>query len=470
MQNNSEKLSHEIRRLKGAYLLIILRWIAIAWVSLVTFIASNIANILTEDLKLYITTCAMVFVNLVSLLLLQHIKKTNKGDLIRPLRKIINFQITSDLVALTFLLHYSGGIENPFIISYIFHMVMASILLSKWESYMQTTLALVFLSLLAFFEYAGIIPHHAIHLEIFIEHNLYQDAFYIIRTIFVFVIISYVLVYITNYIVTRLRKQEEAYMLANIQLKQKDTIKDEYVLRVSHDIKADLATIQSCLSVVVNRILGHVDDKNFNFIIRAYERTNKVTHFVNTLLRLTKMRLSGTLEMEEFSFKTILNNILSNIQTRAKDKSITIKCNTDPLVDKIHGNAFSIEEMVNNLLYNAIKYTPEKGMVTINIINQTDNILVEIEDTGIGIPQEDLPKVFNEFYRAGNAKKVDKGGTGLGLSISKQIIELHKGKIWIESREGIGTKVSFLLPKHPELKNYPGNPHAPKYTTGHENA
>lgn len=453
MQNNSERLHYDSRRLKGAYLLIILRWIAIAWVSIVTFIASNNSNILTKDLELYLTACALAIVNIVSLFLLKRIKKADRGDLIKPIKKIINFQITSDLVALTFLLHYSGGIENPFIISYIFHMVMASILLSKWESYIQTTLALIFLSLLAFFEYSGLIPHHAIHLEIFIEHNLYQDSFYIIRTIFVFVIISYVLVYITNYIVTRLRKQEEAYMLANIQLKQKDSIKDEYVLRVSHDIKADLATIQSSLGVVVNKILGPVDVKNFNFITRAYERTNKVTHFVNTLLRLTKMRLAGTLEMEEFSFNTILNNVMANIQTKAKDKSITIKCNIDPLINKIHGNPFSIEEMVNNLIYNAIKYTQEKGTVTITAINQPDNILVEIEDTGIGIRQEDLPKVFNEFFRAENAKKNDKEGTGLGLSISKQIIQMHKGNIWVESREGAGTKFSFTLPKNPALKS-----------------
>jgi len=455
MQDNSEKFSYDIRRLKGAYLLIILRWIAIAWVTIITFIASHFANILTEDIKLYITSGALAIVNIISLLLLNHIKKTNKDNLISSVKKIINFQITSDLVALTFLLHYSGGIENPFIISYIFHMVMASILLSKWESYIQTTLALIFLSLLAFFEYSGIIPHHPINLEIFIEHNLYQDSFYIIRTIFVFVIISYVLVYITNYIVTRLRKQEEAYMLANIQLKQKDSIKDEYVLRVSHDIKADLATIKSCLSVIVNKIFGPVDEKNFDFVIRAYERTTKVIHFVNTLLRLTKMRLTGTLEMEEFSFKKILDNVLANIQNTAKEKSITLKCNTDPAIDMICGNPLSIEEIINNLLYNAIKYTRDKGTVTINIMNQVEDILVEVEDTGIGIPEKDLPWVFNEFYRAGNAKKFDKDGTGLGLSISKQIILLHKGNIWVESKEGKGTKFSFLLPKKPGVKNDP---------------
>lgn len=438
---------YEMKRIRGAYLLIILRWIAIAWVSSVTLLTSNIVNILVKDLELYFTTGVLVLVNIVSLLLLKRAKKASTGEIAGYVKRIITFQITCDLVALTFLLHYSGGIENPFIISYIFHMVMASILLSKWESYLQTTFALMLLSLMAFLEYSGYIQHHTLHLNIFIEHNLYQDGFYIIRTIFVFVIISYVLVYMTNYIVTRLRKREEDLMLANIQLQKKDSIKNEYVLRVTHDIKGHLATIQSCLSVVVNKILGSLSDKNHDLIYRAYNRTIKVTHFVNTLLKLTHMRLTGTMQMENFSLKNTLNKAVAAVKIKAKDKTITLNCNIEQSIDKIYGNEFSIEEMVTNLLYNAIKYTNKNGIVTLGVKDKPDNILVEIEDTGIGIPQEELLKVFDEFYRASNAKKIDKDGTGLGLSISKQIVQSHGGNIWVESKEGVGTKFSFTLPK-----------------------
>jgi signal transduction histidine kinase len=444
---------YEMRRIKGAYLLIVLRWIAIAWVSSVTFLATNIANILVKDLELYFTTGALVIVNLVSLFLLSRAKKASSGEIAAYIKKIINFQITSDLIALTLLLHYSGGIENPFIISYIFHMVMASILLSKRESYLQTTLALILLSLMAFLEYSGYIQHHTLHLNIFIEHNLYQDSFYIIRTIFVFVIISYVLVYMTNYIVTRLRKREEELMLANLELQKKDSIKNEYVLRVTHDIKGHLGAIQSCLSVVVNKISGSLDNKNYDFINRAYKRTIKVTHFVNTLLKLTHMRLTGKMKMGDFSLKATLIKAIAAVETKAKDKSIKLNCNIEQSVDKIYGNEFSIEETVTNLLYNAIKYTNNNGIVILSVKDKPDNILVEIEDTGIGIPQDELPKVFDEFYRAGNAKKIDKDGTGLGLSISRQIVLSHGGNIWVESREGAGTKFSFTLPKKHNIQN-----------------
>ena len=103
--------------------------------------------------------------------------------------------------------------------------------------------------------------------------------------------------------------------------------------------------------------------------------------------------------------------------------------------------------MTTNLLLNAIKYTPANGTVEINVKKNSDGLLVEIIDTGIGIPKKEVHRVFDEFYRATNAKKVEKDGTGLGLSIVKQIVERHSGKIWVDSYDGAGAKFSFTLPK-----------------------
>ena len=103
--------------------------------------------------------------------------------------------------------------------------------------------------------------------------------------------------------------------------------------------------------------------------------------------------------------------------------------------------------MVTNLLLNAIKYTPENGKVTVSIKNENDFAVVEIADTGIGIPANEIGKVFQEFFRASNAREVERNGTGLGLSIAKYIVERHNGKIWVESKENNGTKFWFTLPK-----------------------
>ena len=120
----------------------------------------------------------------------------------------------------------------------------------------------------------------------------------------------------------------------------------------------------------------------------------------------------------------------------------------DPSLGQILGNEFSINEMISNLLLNAIKYTPEGKSVRLEAKNQDDFVQIEISDTGIGIPENELGNVFEEFFRASNARKREKDGTGLGLSIVKQIIERHGGKISVQSQEGQGTKFTVVLPQN----------------------
>ena len=250
-----------------------------------------------------------------------------------------------------------------------------------------------------------------------------------------------------SHIARRLRREEQAHRQANILLQEKDHIKDEYVLRVTHDIKGHLATIQSCLGVIVRRLIGPLDDQQADFINRAHTRTVKLNKFVRTLLKLTQMRLSNELEMGVFSLGDAIRNVVDGVKNKADDKRITLSCDVESSEDKIFGNQFSIEEVVTNLLLNAIKYTPANGTVEVNSKNREDCMLVEISDTGIGIPQEEQPKIFREFYRATNAKEIERDGTGLGLSIVKYIVERHGGKIQVESKEGCGTTFKLTLPK-----------------------
>ena len=255
----------------------------------------------------------------------------------------------------------------------------------------------------------------------------------------------------TGNIAVQLRKQEEAYCQANIMLEQKDRIKDEYVARVTHDIKGHLAAIQSCLDVVVSPSTTLSREKRTHFVNRAHSRTKKLTYFVQTLLNLTRLRLSHEVVMTVFSLKNTINNALASVKARADDKSIELHCDIEPGVDKVVGNQFSIEEVIMNLLFNAIKYTPEKGVIKVTAGNQQNCIRAGILDTGIGIPHDEIPRIFDEFYRASNARKTLQDGSGLGLSIVKQIIDRHGCKIWADSEENNGTTFWFTLPK--EINN-----------------
>lgn len=441
------------RLIKRAYWLIKLRWMAIAGVCLATFFAHNIMGVLVEDVPLYCVAAALVLENIISLLLLKRIIRASSNN--APIKKIINFQITADLVALTILLHYSGGIENPIIIYFVFHMIIASILLSVRESYLQATLAVFLISLLAVLEYKGIIPHHC--LEGFVTCNMPQGIFYVLGHVFILATTLYLVVYMTSSISIQLRNQEEAYRQANIQLQQKDRIKDEYVLQLTHDIKGHLAAIQSCLSVLANGIAGPLSEQQADFVSRTHDRTKKLTKFVKALLRLTEMRLSDKFEMDFFSLKDTVSSDIESVKIKAENKNITLSSSIEPTVDKVFGNQFSIEETITNLLLNSIKYTPTNGTVQVQVKDNGETVLVEISDTGIGIPANEIDKVFDEFFRASNARRVERDGTGLGLSIAKQTIQRHGGHIWVESQEGKWTKISFTLPKYP-LRQAEKNP------------
>lgn len=441
-----EPVSRTIRLVRQAYWLIKLRWIAVTGTFLTIFLSHNILKIPIQHTHLYYVTGLLLFHNIISFLLLKKTAKAGEDKRFSLIKRAINFQISVDLLILTALLHYSGGIENPFIVYFVFHMVISSILLSVRESYFQATFAAGLLTFLALLEYKMVIPHYCI--GGLVAYDLHNNVPYIFGMMLVIVSTLYITVYMTSSISTQLRKQEEAYRQANEQLKQKDRIKDEYVSRVTHDIKGHLAAIQSCLDVVKNGLVGSLNEKQSNFVGRAHARTSKLAGFVRTLLKLTQMRLSDKLVMDEFPLKDTIHDAVDAVRSRAEEKSITLNCEIEPSISEIYGNQFSIEEVITNLLLNAIKYTPEKGTVGLKAIDNCADVRIEIADTGIGIPQKDIDKVFDEFFRSANAKKLVKDGSGLGLSIAKQIIQRHQGQIGVESKENEGAMFWFTLPKH----------------------
>jgi signal transduction histidine kinase len=247
---------------------------------------------------------------------------------------------------------------------------------------------------------------------------------------------------------TELEKQEKALRQANDQLKEKDRIKDEYVSRVTHDIKGHLAAIQSCLYVASSTPPEAPDDKHNNFLDRARNRTTQLSGFVNELLNLTRMRLSGKLETSAFLLAETISRALKTVERKADDKSIALSSNVEASVGEIIANEFSINEVLTNLLFNAIKYTGQGKTVHLDAKGFDDHVQIDICDTGMGIPAGEIANIFDEFFRASNARKNEKDGTGLGLSIVKQIIERHGGEISAQSQEGQGTTFTVILPKN----------------------
>ncbi|RKZ91079.1 MAG: hypothetical protein DRQ40_10300 [Gammaproteobacteria bacterium] len=442
-----DPLPQDKRLVRRAFWLIRLRWVAVIGLCITTFVADKVLSVGLCTAPIYMIAGCLALYNMIVLLLLNLVKKNHVHDGFPRLtiRKIINFQMAADLLVLTLLFHFSGGIENPFVIYYVFHMIIASILLSVWESYLQATFASGLLFLLVLLEYRGIIPHHC--LEQFVAFDQYNYVPFAFGRVAVVSSALYLVVFMTSSISIRLRSQEQGYWQANQLLEQKDRIKDEYVERVTHDIKGHLAAIKSSLDVVSKGFTGPLEPKQQEFVDRAVDRTRVLATFVRQLLKLTQMRLSDNVQVEEFSLDTVVKSAIEGARVRSADKRIQLESQIEGQFFGVSGDRLSVEEMITNLVLNAIKYSPEGGHVKVEVVENSEQISVSIKDNGIGIPEDELPKIFDEFYRASNARAKEKDGTGLGLSIARQIVERHGGHIWAESQLGQGTTVGFSLSK-----------------------
>jgi len=422
--------------------LIRLRWLAGLSVAGSTFVCARVFGIDLQEGALYGIALLLLVYNAILFLLVRRLAVVPGERGLRGVKRTINLQISADLIILTALLHFSGGVENPLAFFFIFHMIIASILLSVWESYLQATLAVLLFVLLALLEYGEVIPHHC--LAGFVRYCQYQEGRYVLGTFCVFAVSLYLVVYMASYIAVRLRRAERAQMQANKQLREKDRIKDEYVARLTHDIKGHLAAIQTCLAVAIG---GPMDGQVADFVDRAYRRTQKLTAFVKMLLKLTRLRLNGALDMTVFSLSDAAGSAVETVRKRAEDKTIHLSCTLAPSTQRVRAARDAIEETIVNLLLNAIKYTPEQGTISVEARTEADTEVLEISDTGIGVPQAELARIFDEFYRAGNARQVERDGTGLGLSLARQVIELHDGSISVFSIEGSGTTLRVVLPR-----------------------
>ena len=281
--------------------LIRLRWVAIAALAIATFGASEFMGVSLPASALYTITAVLLVYNLALHELLRYWTRGGEEPSEARIGNILTLQISADLFILATILHFSGGIENPFLLFFAFHMIIASILRSRRQSYLQATLAVALFGGLAVLEAVGELEHYG--LEGFTVPGLHRDWTYVLGMLFVFTVTLYLIVYMTTSISEQLRRHQQELERANTQLREKDQVKNQYVLRVAHDIKGHLAAVLSCLDLVNGEMLGPLNARQKDFVGRAHRRTARCLEFSTALLKLTRMKLSGQLEAEQFSLK-----------------------------------------------------------------------------------------------------------------------------------------------------------------------
>ncbi len=229
-------------------------------------------------------------------------------------------------------------------------------------------------------------------------------------------------------------------------VKTRDTL--AHILSIaSHDLKSPLAAVESYHKVMLDGYAGEITEKQKTMLLRSSERIKGLLNLIDNILDISRID-ARELKMEATSLLKVVEDVRGVIEPLAEGKGLKLEVEVPKDLPLIAGSPERLQQVFNNLLGNAVKFTLEGGTVTLKVSEADDHILVEIIDTGIGISPEELPKIFTDFFRG---IRVDSTGAGLGLGISKRIIEAHRGKIWAESpcpESGVGSKFTFTLPKN----------------------
>ncbi len=258
----------------------------------------------------------------------------------------------------------------------------------------------------------------------------------------------------------------------NIKLEKLEKMKSEFISIVSHELRTPITSIKNSLDMMISRRMGEISPTQENFLNLAKRNLDRLSVIVNDLLDLSKIE-AGKMEyrFEPYNIVETLRFVHSSFDPVAKKKNIelTMQARSEEFIVK--ADSGKIEQILSNLVLNALKFTPDRGKIHIkaekihtdsvdkskilavkedknpeNLILEGEYIKVSIEDTGIGIKEEDVPKVFDKFQQIESSLSRTVGGTGLGLPIAKQLLEAHNGHIWFESEFQKGTTFNFIIP------------------------
>jgi signal transduction histidine kinase/GGDEF domain-containing protein len=232
------------------------------------------------------------------------------------------------------------------------------------------------------------------------------------------------------------------------ELKRLDQLKADFISTVSHELRTPLSITKLGINLVLNRTTGEINEKQKEVLSDAKSNIDRLARIIDSLLDVSKIE-AGKVELkrELVDLAGLIRRTASSFELSLKEKNLELKINVPEKQIDVFVDPDKLTQVFTNLIGNALKFT-DKGYIEISLQEKEKEIECVVVDTGLGIAEEDLHKVFSKFEQFGRLPGPGEKGTGLGLTIAKGIIELHRGKIWVESKLGQGTKFSFILPKY----------------------
>jgi len=247
----------------------------------------------------------------------------------------------------------------------------------------------------------------------------------------------------------KIQERTKQLALALEKVQKANKTKSEFVSAVSHELRTPLTSIKGYAAILMSGKLGEIPPKVKERLDKINKHSDSLVELINDLLDISRIE-SGRVEMkyEKISAKSLVENIADLLMPQVKEKNIEFLIDIPADTPGVFADQKQIERVFINLVSNAVKYAPN-GTIKITASHDKKEVLFEVEDSGTGIKEEDIPRLFDEFYRVENDLNQNIKGTGLGLSLVKNIIEAHSGKIWVTSELKVGTTFHFTLPSNP---------------------
>ena len=245
----------------------------------------------------------------------------------------------------------------------------------------------------------------------------------------------------------RVQERTRSLDAANQKLRELDQRKSAFVSIASHEIRTPLTSMKGFVENMLTGVTGDLRERQVLYLTRVKYNIDRLTRTLNDLLDLSRIEAGHVeLRLTDVSLPEVTAEALDNLRPQAEEKSLVLETKTPSQLAPVQGDRDKILQILTNLIHNAIKFTPSSGRISISLVPLQDStIQVCVADTGCGIAAEEVPNVFDRFYRS-DSVTTESRGAGLGLAITKNLVDLHRGRIWVESTVGSGTRFFFTLP------------------------
>ena len=363
-------------------------------------------------------------------------------------------EVVVDYLVMFLLLYFTGGASSPLAVFLIFHVIIAAIQFPAATAYALAGVAAGGLWLLLLGQVVGGLDRHHIAYRGQPLHFLEYPAFAVI-VLAVYTATFFITAGLVSRIMNRLRDRvgdlaDATSDLARAHecLRVLNRERTEFMLEVAHNLRAPIGASLGIVDLLTEGYLGDLEDRQTEHLGRLERRLRALDKTIGELLAIARTR-DRTREIEDVTvdLAALARRTEEMFQSEAGGKGVRLVMSLGDDLPPVESGVGLLEQLLENLVSNAIKYTPEGGEVEVRFERlDGDSVRIEVEDTGIGIPVDEQEKLFREFFRASNARELTPVGTGLGLVLVKQTVDRHDGTLELESEEGRGTRVTVTLP------------------------